>query len=398
MEPSRKIVSPYLRELRISDILIDAGGRAMPYKAYDAEEKRFFLKAFNKPRIIKDLLDDIKIKEQAELCIAFERKQEALYMASSRAQADCDELVQFFDFFPYRGVYYAVYDFVGHVDAEELDREGLDTKVLVLADAAAGLARLHAFGILHGDVKPANLLLYRGADDRTGKEGHKAARAKLIDYDGGCLMAAPPPLRYRLLDFDEVYASPEFLRFLKHAPDVQLASSMDVFSLAMTAARVLLGQLPMNAVEALINGVQPKDLLQLETLPQPAVGDLITRGLSLDPEKRPTAIEFRETLSQSVGRNATWTRSMTKSLLNVITGLRKQRTQPQDEVVAAPSVPLRRSGQHGVGPEGSTTYPGQRPPDAGARPPAARSPRAPRLEGIQLPQPPVKPGHSLTDD
>jgi len=401
MEPSRTIVSPYLRELTISDILIDAGGRAMPYKAYDADERYFFVKAFNKPRIIKDLLDDAKLREQAEVCRAFERKQESLYMASSRAQADCDELVHFFDFFPYRGVYYAVYDFVGQVGSGELEREGLNTKVLLLADAAAGLARLHTFGILHGDVKPANVVICRGVDDRPGKEGQKALRGRLIDYDGGCLIAAPPPVRYRLLDFDEVYASPEFLRFLHHSPDVQLAPSMDMFSLAMTAARVLLGQLPMNAVEALISGVQPRTLLPLDALSQPVLADLIDRGLSLAADKRPTAAEFHETLSRWLGRKATSTHSKqaaSNSWLHAIPGLRKRRIQPQIEAVAAPSVPLRRSGQHGAAPEGTTTYPGQRPSGATERQSVARSPRAPRLEGIPPPLGSPKSGRSLTGD
>lgn len=305
------IVSPYLRDLRIIDVIMDGGGRGMPYRVVDDDDRLYFLKAFNKPKIIMDLTDDAMRREQKEICRAFERKQENLYMSSSTAQAECDELVTFHDFFNYRGVYYAVYDYIDLVGGGDLDHEGLHTRVFLLADAAAGLARLHAFGVYHGDVKPANIAVYRGYDDREGKDGQPALRGKLIDYDGGCLLKEPPPLAFRLLDFDDVYAAPEFLKFLSGEPGISLSPAMDVFALSMTAARVLVGDLPFEPVEAIAGGADPMSHLKLGDLPPP-LSALVVRGLSLDPAARPTAKDFGDQLSNWLGRRPVSARTRQK--------------------------------------------------------------------------------------
>ncbi len=378
MEPTGKVVSPYLRELTIIEMMIEAGGRAMAYKAHDAEDREYFLKAFVRPKMNKELIDDRLLREQADICRAFERKQESLYMEASKAQIDCEELVRFYDFFPYRGVYYTVYDFIVKAGVGELDREGLHTKVLVLSDAAAGLARLHKHGILHGDVKPDNILTYRGIDDREGKQGEPALRGKLIDYDGGCLITDPPSLGHRLLDFDDIFAAPEFIRFIEGAQDVKLDPKMDVFSLSMTAARILVGSLPIEPVEGVAKGAAPLEFLKLGELPPPISG-LIVRGLAIDPSLRPSAAEFHSILATWLGRRAVSKAQKTAagSWFDPFALLRTRRAQPQiDKVVSPPPLPTtahRRSGQH----RDDTTAP----PPANARRP--RSSRAPRLQGIK---------------
>lgn len=39
----------------------------------------------------------------------------------------------------------------------------LETKTMLLADIASGLAALHALGVVHGDVKPENILIFERA-------------------------------------------------------------------------------------------------------------------------------------------------------------------------------------------------------------------------------------------
>ena len=151
-------------------------------------------------------------------------------------------------------------------------------------------------------MKPDNILLYKGKDDRLGNEGESILRGKLIDYDGGCLISDPPALRYRFLDFDEVFAAPEFLQFLKGNVS-ELSPAMDVFAFAMTCARVLVRSLPMNAGEDIAKGANPKELLGLNSKDIPApIGDLIVSGLAIDPAPRPTALDFHKRLSDWLGR------------------------------------------------------------------------------------------------
>jgi serine/threonine protein kinase len=59
------------------------------------------------------------------------------------------------------------------IEAQVSAHEGL----LLLADICAGLAALHAVGIVHRDVKPANIMI-----EPTGLEGGPAKRARLMDF------------------------------------------------------------------------------------------------------------------------------------------------------------------------------------------------------------------------
>ena len=63
------------------------------------------------------------------------------------------------------GPVYLVMDYASDGSVEELLREGpltVERATAVLADAAAGLAAAHAAGLVHRDVKPANLMLEGG--------------------------------------------------------------------------------------------------------------------------------------------------------------------------------------------------------------------------------------------
>ena len=384
MKSSLRIVSPYLQELAVATVLADAGARASAFKAHNLNRTPFFVKAFNKPKIIKGLLDENIRREKIELCRIFEKKQHALYMRASEAQEDCHELARFFDFFNCEGVYYAVYEYVEQVGSDGLDREKQPTQVMVLADAASGLARLHAFGILHGDVKPANIILYRGEDDREGRVGQPALRGKLIDYDGGCHLSDIPPVGARLLDFDEVYAAPEFQRFLAEDRSVKMDTSMDVFAFAMTAAHVLTGDMPMEAVKSLVDGAEPQALLKLKGLP-PAIAEIIVRGVAIDPAQRPKALDLASALSNWLGRRHVASKSRQRTGVawyDPLLAPRPRRTETQ--YAEKPVVTPRKT------PTPTTTGPYSSLP--GTR---KRSARVPRLEDMDGDPAPVR---RLTDD
>jgi len=70
----------------------------------------------------------------------------------------------------------------------------LETRLAMLAQIAASLAAAHSAGVLHGDLKPANILV---ADDRPGDSAAAPPLLRLVDFGAGGLTEAA---RHEALD------------------------------------------------------------------------------------------------------------------------------------------------------------------------------------------------------
>jgi hypothetical protein len=152
-----------------------------------------------------------------------------------------------------------------------------------IADA---LDAAHAQGVLHRDVKPANVLI-----DQYGHAG-------LADF-GLAVMTDGMELEERLEALTPAYAPPE--AFAPHTP----TASGDVYSLAATLYALLCGHAP-RAVE---DADADPDLTAaqivmahlgdpVERLPDvdPGLMDVLMQALGDDPGRRPTAAAFRDAL------------------------------------------------------------------------------------------------------
>ena len=136
-----------------------------------------------------------------------------------------------------------------------------------LADAAAALTYLHTQDtpVIHGDVKPANLILTRGG------------RVKLVDFG----VSSVPGSQQRRA------GTPGF-----RAPELGAGGppsrASDVYSLAATAFTLLTGSVP-SGVLPTWDGMDPDQAAHLEAA--------IRLGLATDPARRPpTPGEFVERL------------------------------------------------------------------------------------------------------
>jgi len=164
--------------------------------------------------------------------------------------------------------------------ADRLSQDRVRAIGVRIADA---LAATHARGVLHRDVKPANILV--DAYDEVG----------LADFG---LAAQPGPGLAPEETFQALtpaYTAPEILRRQPPTP------SADVYSLAATLYALLSGQAPRwpdtptpTLVEVLKQQQRP-----LRSLPDvdPGLMRVLERALSLDPAARPTAVEFRDALA-----------------------------------------------------------------------------------------------------
>src|SRR5262249_55165584 len=144
--------------------------------------------------------------------------------------------------------------------------------IAVLRDCLAGLAALHRDGLVHGDLKPANVLLCR------------AGNAKLIDIGSAIDPAArPAPLLWA-----PAYAGPEVLGGGANTPRSDLAS------LGYVLVELLAGRRPFEGLDSYAALVEAKRGLEgrLAALLPPQVGrderllHLCRRLVAADPSRR----------------------------------------------------------------------------------------------------------------
>jgi len=159
----------------------------------------------------------------------------------------------------------------------------LDTALILLRQAAAGLAAAHRAGIVHRDVKPDNFLLLGPPGDPYGLKVIDFGLAKLWDVDeaGGDA--------HNVMGTAE-YMSPE--QILAEAVDAR----SDIYSLGVVMFRVFSGHLPFESVgqadllrHQLFSTVPPPSWLN-ESL-DPQVDRVVQMATQKDRERRYATME-----------------------------------------------------------------------------------------------------------
>lgn len=143
----------------------------------------------------------------------------------------------------------------------------------VAAQIATALATAHARGIVHQDIKPANVMLTPGG-------------VKVLDFGIATVEGAGHSPQWTV--GTPAYAAPERLRQATPEP------SADVFSLGVLTYEMVTGRLPwpINTWDEAVASGRPTP----EPLPS-EVPAVVLRAMSLEPSERPTAAEFAAALS-----------------------------------------------------------------------------------------------------
>jgi serine/threonine-protein kinase len=153
----------------------------------------------------------------------------------------------------------------------------------ICAQVAAALSAAHARGLVHRDVKPANIML-AGTGVKVVDFGISALVGEHVDQsDDGIVQGTPG------------YVAPERLL---GAP---VGAAADVYALGVVLFQALAGRLPFDAVgetEILAAHLtaQPEPLPRVPGMPD-SVNDLYLRCLAKDPGQRPGAREVTAALS-----------------------------------------------------------------------------------------------------
>jgi serine/threonine-protein kinase len=213
----------------------------------------------------------------------FEREAQATSALSS------PHTIQVYDYgMTEQGTFYYVMELLAGRDMESLVREfgplSADRAVYLLRQACHSLADAHARGLVHRDVKPANIYVCR--------MGLEYDFVKVLDF-GLVKVRRPGAQHVTLQTIDHTTGTPAYM-----APEIILGEAdvdrrADVYALGCVAYYLLTGQLVFEAdtpMKMLLRHVQdaPVPPSQRTELPVPKdLDELILACLQKDPAKRP---------------------------------------------------------------------------------------------------------------
>ncbi|HWX95234.1 MAG TPA: protein kinase [Solirubrobacteraceae bacterium] len=271
-----------------------AGGGQSRWAFAERRGKQYFLKEFLKPKYPMEGSpgSDATKAAQRKDCAAFEKHHNAIQAVLGPVSAAGGNLVVATDFFRAGSRYYKVTERVEVTDwaAADVARLPLSSRLLLMLTVAHSLNVLHRAGLVHGDVKPPNILIKRLEEGRFG--------TKLIDFDNAVLAAKPLPPPDQLVG-DMAYYSPELVRYI-NAPNQRdrLTPRSDIFALGLVYHEWLTGTRPGFDLDARYAGVAVArgERLRVGGMAPPELRDLLVRMVTDPASDRPSADEVHATL------------------------------------------------------------------------------------------------------
>ncbi len=259
---------------------IGAGGMAVVYEAVDTRLQRTVAIKVLHPHLCKEPTAADRFMREAR----------------SAAKIDHPHVVRIFEFNASEGLHYIVMEFVPGTNMEQvLKNRGAishENAFAVMYQVAEALAQAHSLGIVHRDVKPANILL------------HHQGRAMLSDF--GVAHHLPDP---RLTSADAVAGTPSFMSPEQISGKTPGAAG-DIYSWGVCLHVLVTGVLPYKTLTFpdiladIRRGEVHMDTRRLKDLPS-WFEEILSRCCAADPGKRiRDAGELLEALEPVVGKTA----------------------------------------------------------------------------------------------
>jgi eukaryotic-like serine/threonine-protein kinase len=273
--------------------VVGAGLSKWTFAAKDGRE--YFLKEFLSPTYPDEHAPgsaQTKMRKR-QRCQAFERHHRRINEALAEISGVGGNLIVTLAFFRWGAKYYKVTEKVEVAGLSPADVTALPfpDQLVLLKTVAHSLRILHDRGIVHGDLKPSNVLIKRTELGYT---------TKLIDFDNAYLTGEPPPPAEIVGTMN--YYSPELVGYIQETGTAapQLTQKADIFALGLIYGEYLTGALPaFDAARYQYAGVAARagEILGLSptTLPTSLV-ELADRMLLANPGARPSISEVHTAL------------------------------------------------------------------------------------------------------
>lgn len=264
----------------------------------EKDGKKYFVKQFVSPKYPIDGApgSPAKKKESLKRCELFEAAQRRILDAIRHKVASGGSIVAPIDFGRTGTTYYKIYDRIDvtNLTPQQIAKFSPDRKLLIMRVVAHSLSILHKERIVHGDLKPANILI------KISDTG--AYTSKLIDFDDS-YFEREPPLDSELVVGDPAYYSPELLEYIITNDSTKRAgitTKSDIFAMGVIFNEYWTGNLPgynkpkfSSCSAAVLNG----ETLWFDDRSIPVdIVMLIKKMVQRDPGRRPTALEVLSAL------------------------------------------------------------------------------------------------------
>ncbi len=245
--------------------------------------EQYFIKEFLAPifPVCHELLTDEQIEAKVRICKKFEAEKSRIY----RAISECSNgnIVPIAQFFRHKSHYYITTEKINAkpLSVENINQMSEAQKLIITKIICYSVSLLHGKGIVHGDIKPDNLLF--------SKTENGIYTAKLIDFDSSFFVDNPPKNNE---DFqgDMIFLAPESYLYMAGETD-KITTKADVFALGILFHLFWSGEMPYfdkeqydYAFEAVLSDDKPKMLC---SIPKP-VAIIINQMLEKNPDDRPS--------------------------------------------------------------------------------------------------------------
>ncbi len=261
--------------------ILGSGGMGIVFKAYDPQLDRLVA--------LKTMLPAQAANPSA--------RQRFLREAKAAAAIKHDHIVTIYQVGEDRGIAFLAMELLeGETLDQRLDREGclpLAALLRIGRECAEALAAAHAKGLIHRDVKPANIWL----EERSG-------RVKLVDVG----LARAPDDTTQLTLSGVLVGTPAFMapEQLRGQP---VDARADLFSLGFVLYRMATGEAPFKAAHAVstliaIATTNPRAPQDLQPDLPPPLCELLMRLLAKHPDERPPSAQAVVALLRAIEQGA----------------------------------------------------------------------------------------------
>jgi serine/threonine protein kinase len=312
----------------------NSGGGRCVWAFAERGGREYFIKQFLDPKYPtpSSMGSEAGKKRRRTECEEFEARHRAVNERINPTAPGGGNLVTAVDFFREDTCYYKVTERVAAEPLLSLTGFSLRQIAVVIRTLCLSIQLLHRAGIVHGDLKPANVLFQQAG---TGA----LLTAKVIDFDDAYPSGSPPPPEHVVGDL--LYGAPEWMGYVKldgDYPARSLTTAADVFSLGLVVHTYLTGELPgydRTRFGAPAEAVAARVPLDLAAVLSPAMTTLLGRMTAKAPADRPRVDEvFRQMSDDAIF--ATGTRTAARPAAPTGGGRRLLHTMTAEPALATP--------------------------------------------------------------